>query len=182
MSNFSTKMNRNRKGISLLEVIISTALVGLTVVPSLAVFATITGSWNDESDRSQANSLASQLLTNIQQLNYENVDDYNGFSQQIDGYSVSSAVQFVSADDPNDESASDTGLKRIRVEASHPRIRRPIVMWALKSQQSSGETPLPAADVAQSIEIELRSGSAMEASISRIGFFNQAAVGSEELP
>jgi MSHA pilin protein MshD len=142
---------QRNSGFTLVEVVVSTLIVGLLMVAELNTLVSATSSSESAGNRAVALGLADDLTAEILKAKYvdpgssptfgpetgesgtsraafNDVDDYNGWSEQPpqakDGTAMTDrsdwkrrvTVDWVTVSDPTKTSATETGLKRIRVD------------------------------------------------------------------
>lgn len=149
--------NRARRGLSIAEVVVCTALVGLLLSASMKSLALVFQLGARAERHQDAQALAQQLLAEILQQpyqdpdqlplfgrelgefsnnrsNWDDVDDYHGWSappQQKDGtafpgydnWTQEVTIRYAKISDPNVNSFSDSGLKRITIKVTDPNGR-----------------------------------------------------------
>ncbi|MBV10648.1 hypothetical protein [Rubinisphaera sp.] len=160
----------HRKGISLLEVSISTLLVAFLMITSLKCIGAVVRGRGMTAKYVQAEQLAQEMMTEIMRQpyrdgflplfglealelvyingprsNYDDVDDYNGWSasppkdrsnsaiSNTTGWQRQVSVAWVNKSNPSQISGYETGLKRITVTVKHNGITMAQLV-ALRSQ------------------------------------------------
>jgi prepilin-type N-terminal cleavage/methylation domain-containing protein len=143
-----------RQGLTLVEVIVSTMIVGVLMVAELNALGSATTSSESAGNRAVALGLADDLMAEILKAKYvdpgsspvfgtetgesgttraafNDVDDYTGWSEQPpqakDGTPLTDrsdwrrrvTVDRVTASNPTQTSATETGVKRIRVDVDY---------------------------------------------------------------
>src|SRR3954470_21891713 len=146
-----------RRGLTLIEVVASTMIVGLMVVAALNALAAATKSSNSIGNRAVAAGLADELMSEIMMQPYsdpdgspifghesgestsvrsafDDVDDYHGWNasppQYRDGTTIPDrtnwrqrvSVSYVSPTNLTTTSATDQGVKRIRVQIEYQSV------------------------------------------------------------
>lgn len=140
---------RPRRGLTLVEAVMACLVVSILLVAALRAAGTASIYQYKTADRARARSLAGQLLTDIlslsyedpsapvfglesgessnSKINYEDVDDFNGWTEsppqdrdgvamdELSNWQRSVSVAWVSNTTPTTVSATETGVKRITV-------------------------------------------------------------------
>lgn len=169
--NRATRSRRSRSaGLSLVEAMISMVIVAVMLVMALNTIGSLARSWQAQSTQCRAPALAQQLMTEIIQgcyqepydspifgleapetslvrADYDDVDDYNGWSASppqlkdgtamanLSGWTRSAAVQYVDPDNVSTPSGTNQGLKRITVTVTDPRGVQ-TALYALRANNS----------------------------------------------
>ena len=157
-------------GITMAETVVSTLIIGFVLVGTLQITGPMVRSTSVHANRLVASNLANELMEEIitkkftdpdsdvgdfigldsgerstVRADYDDIDDYNGWSASppklsssqanifLSGWTRSVEVVHVLVDDPSVESVSKTGLKKIKVTVS----KDGTVLASLVSLQSS---------------------------------------------
>ncbi len=102
---------RHRRGLTLVEVAISTLLVGLVMVASLKSVGAVTRTWQVTAEQNKGPRLAHQLLTEIMQAPYEDPEDPSGNLGLETGESGLTRADFDDVDDYKNWNANDAENK-----------------------------------------------------------------------
>jgi MSHA pilin protein MshD len=173
-------MNRSRSrhsrlrrlaGFTLVEAALSCVIIGVALVPAIAMVGAASADARAHSDMIRGMELARQLMSEIVQCHYsdpdgseagetratwDDVSDYNGYTEATlttkdgtalsgcAGWSRSVTVSLVNPSSPDTVSGTDVGLKRIVVTVTAPSGK---TCWlsALRSSGSGYERPALAA-------------------------------------
>ena len=157
VSGLAFRISRAAGGFTLVDSVVAVVIVSLMVVAGLRAAAASQVAQYKSAERAIGRMLADGLLAEIMQLsyedpslppvfgresnetatsrgNYDDVDDYNGWSQSppqdkdgvampgLDGWSRSVVVEWVNASDPTSVAAAETGTKRITVAVKHNNV------------------------------------------------------------
>lgn len=112
-------------GLTLVEVVVSTLIVGLMTVASLHTLGAATRSSLSTGDRAVALGLADDLMAEILAAEYDNLEDFDNYSESLAGdhagWTRRATVQRVKPADVTQATAgnADQGAKRIRVYIEH---------------------------------------------------------------
>jgi Tfp pilus assembly protein PilV len=110
-----------RQGLTLIEVVISTLIVGLMTVASLHTLGAATRSSLSTGDRAVAMGLADDLMAEILVAEYDDLDDYHNHNEPLagdhTGWTRRATVQRVQPVNVTQTTPgnADQGVKRIRV-------------------------------------------------------------------
>lgn len=115
------QITASRNGLTLVEVVISTLIVGLMTVASLHTLGAATRSSTSTGDRAVALGLADDLMAEILAEEYDDLEDYHNYNQALAGdhagWTRRATVQRVQIANVTQATAgnADQGVKRIRV-------------------------------------------------------------------
>jgi type II secretory pathway pseudopilin PulG len=110
-----------RRALTLLEVVVSTLIVGVMIVAALETLGAAMRSGNTAGNLSIALGLADERLADILNTSYAGIDAYNNQSEQFagdrDGWSRHTIIERVTPSNPTQLTAGnvDQQVKRIRV-------------------------------------------------------------------
>ncbi len=170
VSRATRSRRRSSAGLSLVEAMISMVIVAIMLVMALNTIGSLARSWQVQSTQCRAPALAQQLMaeiiqssyqepyitpifgpeapeTSLVRSNYDDVDDYNGWSASppqlkdgtamanLTGWTRSAAVQYIDPDNVSTPSGTNQGLKRITVTVTDPRGVQ-TTLYALRASNS----------------------------------------------
>ena len=123
-----------QKGFTLIEVLVSTLIMGSLLVAALSMLASAARSRQVQAAQLLGPSLAKQWMTEILQARYQDID-ITLEDDTINGWDREIIVEYVTTADPSVVAESDQGIKRITVTATAP-SGRPTSLVALRSSTS----------------------------------------------
>ncbi len=117
--NTELSIRRRPGGFSLVEVVISTLIVGGLMVAAMTMLASASRSRQVRSAQRLGPALARQWMTEILQARYEELETVME-DAEVNGWRRRIKVEYVKPGDPDVVSAFDTGIKRITITATGP--------------------------------------------------------------
>ena len=102
---------------------------------------------------------------------FNDIDDYADLFEQpptardgtdldrVENFTRTVTIEFVNVDDPTQVEATETELKRIRVQVDSPRLGSPVTLFALRARTSPHDTdPTRAKTVTRRVDLQLSAG------------------------
>jgi prepilin-type N-terminal cleavage/methylation domain-containing protein len=126
---------KNRKGLTLIETIISIVIIAIVMYAGISIFITAGFRGVDVEVFTVAQSLAEGKLEEVIAENFDNINDISetSYAGDLSSFSYEVVVDYVEGTALDAPVAYSTDYKKIRVLIRHPKLANPVMLETIKA-------------------------------------------------